>query len=288
MYIRISLVSFLLMCCLGGCATMNSEHQTTSSLVDFLYPAGQPHPLTEEVVNLKLPVKVGIVFVPSTSGTHLSGGPFPGVHSPIGMADQVALLDEVAGHFRKYPYIKTVEVIPDNYLTAGGGFANIDALAAMYDVDVVALVSYDQVQNTDEGALSLLYLTIVGAYTIPAEKNTTTTFVDTAVFDVKSRKLLFRAPGISRGQEHSTLVNNSEGLRDASRQGFQDAFQQMTTNLDTALTGFRQKVKDEPDTYKVSYAQGYHGGTGGGGTDGLGLLLCLSVLWLLRRRVLLG
>lgn len=265
---------------LGGCATMRAEHQNTSSLVAFLYPAGQPKPLTEEVVNLKLPVKVGIVFVPNGNASRQGNSPFPGTYSPLDMADEVTLLDEVAGHFRKYPYIKTVEVIPDNYLEPGGGFANLDALAAMYDVDVIALVSYDQVQNTDEGALSLLYWTIVGAYTIPAEKNTTTTFVDTAVFDVRSRKLLFRAPGISRDQGHSTLVNNSQGLREDSRQGFEDAFQQMTGNLDNALASFRQKVKDEPGSYKVTYSPGYSGG----GSYGYWVLVALLGLLLLRRR----
>ncbi len=280
---RIAAIPMILvsLAALGGCATMRQEHQTTSSLVAFLYPTGQPKPLTEEVVNLKLPVKVGIVFVPNGSTSRQGTPPFPGMYSSLSMADQVTLLEDVAGHFRKYPYIKTVEVIPDNYLEPGGGFANLDALAAMYDVDMIALVSYDQVQNTDEGALSFLYWTIVGAYTVPAEKDTTTTFVDTAVFDVKSRKLLFRAPGISRTTGHSTLVNNSEGLRKDSGEGFTQAFQQMTGNLDTALTSFRQKVKDEPETYKVSYAQGYSGG----GAYGLQLLAALVGLLLLRRRV---
>lgn len=273
--------TLILLAALSGCATMSREHQSTSSLVAFLYPAGQPKPLTEEVVNLRLPVKVGIVFVPNGSAARQGTSQFAGAYSPLSMADEVTLLDGVAGHFRKYPYIKTVEVIPDNYLESGGGFGNLDALAAMYDVDVIALVSYDQVQNTDEGALSLLYWTIVGAYTVPAEKDTTTTFVDTAVFDVRSRKLLFRAPGISRTTGHSTLVNNTEGLRNESREGFDTAFQQMTGDLDVALTSFRQKVKDQPETYKLSYAQGYSGG----GSYGFYVLVALGGILLLRRRV---
>lgn len=277
-----ALIILLLLSALGGCTTM-TERQTTSSLVDFLYPAGQPRPLTEETANLKLPVKVGIVFVPSSRVSRSGGGGWapPGADAPLGMADQIGLLDDVAKHFRQYPFIKTVEVIPDNYLSPGGGFANLDALASMYDVDIVALVSYDQVQNTDEGMASLLYWTIVGAYTVPAEKNTTTTFVDTAVFDVKSRKLLFRAPGISRNKGYDTAVNNSQGLREDSRTGFQAAFQQMTMNLDNALAGFKQKVKDNPDEFKVSTAPGY---TGGGGAYGFGVLVGLAGLLLLRRR----
>jgi len=282
MSLRTSVIALLtaLICCLAGCATMN-EQQNTSSLVAFLYPKGQPRPLTAETATLKLPVKVGIAFVPGGDAMRHGMSPIGPAPAPgmLGLPDQVRLMDEVAAHFRKYPYIKTVEVIPSNYLTPGGGFANLDALAAMYDVDVVALVSYDQVQHTDEGAASLLYWTIVGAYLVPGEKDSTTTFVDTAVFDVASRKLLFRAPGIATDSAHGTAVNNSQVLRESSIAGFDTAFQQMNGNLDQALADFKQKVKDEPDQYKVSYAEGYHGG----GAYGWFLLVLLVSLWLRKR-----
>jgi len=280
-HLSLILTSALMLAALAGCATMN-ERQNTSSLVSFLYPQGQPRPITAEVATLQLPVKVGIAFVPNANVSH-AGMSFtgPGI-SPAGLrlADQVRLMDQVASHFRKYPYIKTVEVIPENYLTPGGGFANLDAIAAMYDVDIVALVSYDQVQHTDEGAASLLYWTIVGAYLVPGEKDSTTTFVDTAVFDVASRKLLFRAPGIATDHAYGTAVNNSQKLRESSSAGFDDAFAQMTGNLDQALSDFKQKVKDEPQQYRVQYAAGYHGG----GAYAPWLLIALAGLLLLRRR----
>lgn len=277
---RIVVIS-ILATLITGCASIGTGHQYTSSLVEFLYPKGQPRPLTAEVATLHLPVKVGIAFVPDSGTTYSGTGMAPNYSSSnLTMADQVTLLNQVAKHFRKYPFVKTVEVIPDIYLTKGGGFDNLDALAAMYDVDIVALVSYDQVQHTDEGALSMLYVTIVGAFTIPAEKNSTTTFVDTAVFDVASRKLLFRAPGISHEKGHGTLVNNTEALRDNSRKGFQVAFDQMIENLDQALGSFKQKVKDNPEEYKVEAAPGYSGG----GAVAPGLLIMFFVLAVLRQR----
>ncbi len=48
----------------------------------------------------------------------------------------------------------------------------------MYDIDVIALVSYDQVQFTDGSFLSLTYWTIVGAYVVAGEKNDTSTMLD--------------------------------------------------------------------------------------------------------------
>jgi rhombotail lipoprotein len=284
------LLSYLFAGLMVGCASVGPgvRRQNTSSLVNYLYPAGQPRPLTAELTNIKLPVRVGIAFVPSTHDSRRSnffgGGYNNGIFDNNGLstADQVKLMDEVAAHFRKYPYIKSVEVIPNNYLMDGGGFDNLDALASMYDVDIIGLVSYDQVQYTDEGAWSFLYLTIVGAFVIPAEKNTTTTFVDTAVFDVASRKLLFRAPGLDRRKTYDTLADNARELRDSSHAGFDGAFKDMIVNLDTALAGFKQKVKDNPDEYKVSRAPGY---SGGGGGAGLWSILLLAVLMQIRVRI---
>lgn len=265
---------------LGGCATMGPATHVSSRLVDFLYPQGQPKAMAAETATLTLPVRVGIAFVPAQAA---DGKPSPAAIRGAGLnvVDQLTLLDEVARHFRQYPFVKTVEVIPSNYLIPGGGFNNLDAIAAMYDVDVIALVSYDQIQNTREGLMSILYWTLVGAYAIPGELNTTTTFVDTAVFDVASHKLLFRAPGISRSHDRSTPIDWTGSLRDDSRTGFQQSFTQMIGNLDHALKNFKQTVKDHPKTYKVNYAPGY---TGGGGSMGWLLLpLAIGVLAVRRR-----
>lgn len=59
-------------------------------------------------------------------------------------------------------------------------------VARLYGVDVMALVSYDQVIHTDDTKASLLYWTIIGAYIIKGSQFDTATFVDTAVFDINT------------------------------------------------------------------------------------------------------
>ncbi|HET7306384.1 MAG TPA: rhombotarget lipoprotein [Gammaproteobacteria bacterium] len=261
----------LCMSLLGGCATLGTVSHTTSNLVDFLYPKGQPKPMAAQTATLKLPVRVGIAFVPASTADQTHGYSKAAV---LNMAEQNQLLSEVARHFSRYRFVKSVEVIPDSYLMPGGGFNNLDAIASMYGVDIIALVSYDQVQTARENAWSLLYLTVIGAYYVPAEKNTTTTFVDTAVFDVASRKLLFRAPGIGRTHDSAAIVNQGDALRAGRRAGFEDAFRQMIGNLDNSLATFKQKVKSNPQTYKVAYAPGY---SGGGGAIGFWVILLALV-----------
>ncbi|NIQ95366.1 MAG: rhombotarget lipoprotein, partial [Desulfuromonadales bacterium] len=69
----------------------------------------------------------------------------------------------IAADFRRHDFIGRIELIPAPYLRPGGSFANLDQIRTMYGVDAMALLSYDQVQYTDEDLLSLTYWTIVGA-----------------------------------------------------------------------------------------------------------------------------
>ena len=140
---------------------------------------------------------------------------------------------------------------------------------------------------TDQGVLSLTYWTIVGAYVIPGEKNDTQTMLDTVVIDVKSRKMLFRAPGTDRVTGRATLVNASEQLRADSAASFDAAARQMIGNLDQQLALFKDKVKEHPDEYQVVRTPGYQGGAGGGSVDAYWLAVTGMVaglaLWLRRR-----
>jgi rhombotail lipoprotein len=102
------------------------------------------------------------------------------------------------------------------------------------------------------------------------------TFVDTAVFDVKTHALLFRAAGIDASHATSTLVNASETVREEQAKGFELAMADMTTNLVTELDVFRERVKSD-HVITVSDT-----GKGGGALD---ILLCtLLALLILRKR----
>lgn len=111
--------------------------------------------------------------------------------------------------------MSNIAVIPSDYLTRGGSFTNLNQIKNMYDIDVIALVSYDQVQFTNSDFLSLSYWTLVGAYVVSGDKNDTNTMIDTAVFDIDSRSMLFRAPGTSNVKGRSTPIELKQELRAA-------------------------------------------------------------------------
>ena len=145
----------------------------------------------------------------------------------------------------------------------------------------MALVSYDQVANSSETTSSLLYWTIVGAYVVKGNKNDVQTFVDTAVFDVPTHKLLFRAPGISTTVSSATLVDLEQDMRVTQRQGFEKAMADMTVNLDKELNAFKERIRTD-GSVRVTRSEGYTGG--GGGALDLASVLALLLLARLRRR----
>jgi len=263
----------------AGCAAQ--QHRMRSSVVDYLYPDKQREVVEPGVPRLELPVDVGIAFVPadrpSTRGMTVWAGVTAG--RDLSETEKLELLDRVADHFRGYDFVGRVEVIPTAYLVPEGGFRNLQQVRTMYGVDVVALVSYDQIQFTDEGMLSLTYWTLIGAYVVSGDKNDTATLMDTAVYDVDSRKLLFRAPGTSRVRGRSTPVNLSEELRTDSVEGFRRATTDMIANLDRELDRFRTRVKEHPEEATIVEGKGY---SGGGSAGWLGLLLCAAGCWACR------
>lgn len=273
------LVGVLLLLSLGGCA--GQQTNIRSSVMEYLYPKSEDTYETPSIPHLNLPLRVGVAFVPDSRRSDSSYNFWAGQSTlnTITEAKKAEILEGVADQFRTLEFIKSIEVIPSAYLAPGGSFTNLSQIKTMYGIDVIALVSYDQVQFTDAGVLSLSYWTIVGAYVVSGEKNDTSTLLDTVVYDISSRKMLFRAPGTSKVEGRATPVNLSEELRADSIAGFEKAADNMTRNLQSQLEAFKEKIKEDPANVKISHRPGYSGG----GSVGLVVLLSLLLMASVRR-----
>lgn len=255
----------------AGCAGLfgNNKVQHSSSLVDYLYP-GKRQKVKPSIPHLDLPLSVGLAFVPANTRD-----------LQFNEKAKMDLMDRISKEFKKMPFVHDIQVIPTAYLTPHGGFTNLDQLRSMFGIDVIALISYNQVQYTNEGVSSLAYWTIVGAWIVRGEKNDTDTLMDAAVFDIPSRKLLFRAPGTSEIKGKATPVNLDKQLRVDSEAGFREASAALVKNLQTSLDAFKKKVKEQPKEYVIT--QGYGGGALGPVVSILLLVLGGLGLWLGRR-----
>jgi rhombotail lipoprotein len=254
---------------LTACASLfgsGGRQGVSSSLVDYLYPQGEVPPKQEGVIpHLQLPLAVGLAFVPSQSSNT----------QVLSEAQRMKLLNDVKKSFHGRDFIREIAVIPDAYLRSGRGFDALEQTARLYDLDVMALVSYDQVAHSAETTSSFLYWTIVGAYLVEGNKNDVQTFVDTAVFDVATRKLLFRAPGVNEFKSSSTLVDVERDVRAAQQKGFELAMADMTVNLDKELAVFKERIRTD-GSVRVTRAAGSD--AGGGGVSSAAFLALLAGL----------
>lgn len=265
------LVPAALLASLAAC--FPAQQHNATSVVSYLYPDRRDPIETPSVPTLELPLRVGVAFVPGPGGTPCQPTCDYGISEP----DRFALLSRVADHFKDSTFVKSIEIIPTQYLTPGGSFRNLDQLRSMFGIDVIALVSYDQMQFSNDRKLSLTYWTVVGAYLVNGERNETRTLMDAVVYDIPSRKLLFRAPGVSSVKGSSSMVDLQLRQRHDSEQGFRLASEELIANLDKQLPVFREKVRSRPSEYHVVELPEYRGGTRGGGSiDGWMIALVVA------------
>lgn len=278
-FLRLSVLVCVALAFAGCVFGPRKRADRSSSIVEYLYP-GETNPLAPaELPVLKLPLRVGVAFVPSLYGA--DGGQWrqPGLSE----MEKSQLLSRVAQAFRDQEFIASIEVLPTTYLRPRGGFENLDQIKRMLNLDVVALVSYDQVQFTDQNRRSLAYWTIVGAYIFRGNMNDTQTLMEAAVYDVSSRQLLFRAPGASHVHASASLHQVNEKLRRDSSTSLQMATDEMINNLRQQLDDFRRRVKEAPDAVaKIERRPGYGGGSFGGGWA---LALAVVAAWAARRKI---
>jgi rhombotail lipoprotein len=271
-FLFLSAVALLVVLGCTGCANLwgNRQHHEASSVVQFLYPNRELPFIQPQIPTLRLPLRVGVAFIPP--GAHGQGYYRP----PTGFNEQqkTELLRKVAAQFKTLPFVQSIEIIPTTYLRPGGGFENLDQLRAMMGIDVIALIAYDQTQTSDGTEASLAYWTIVGAYIVEGQRNATFTLVEAVVYDIPSRSLLFRAPGTSTIKNHATLVRNEYELSKASVRSLEEASGQMTTNLAQELELFKVRAREEPQTIHIEHKPGY---TGGGALDWSAVALLVIV-----------
>lgn len=268
-------VGFAVLSLLSGmaCGMSSGHHRAAGSVMSFLYPGSKEAPPVDPVTTLRLPTRVGIAFVPDNQEWG----------SGLDELSKREILRRVKAEFEtRKDLIERIEEIPSSYLQQGGGFANLEQVKAMFQTDVVCLVGYDQLRSTSETKASFFYLTILGAYLVPGNKNETRTLMEATVYDVASKRLLFRAPGSSVTTRRSTLVDLDRNQDRDAREGLQKATDELVTNLRYSLADFEQKIKSGAPEVSVQRrdASGNWVGAAWGPVEMglLGALLCAALL----------
>ena len=255
---------------LSGCVGTYSggtRHYRSSTLVEYLYGRELP-PAEVEVPELRLPLTVGLAFLPQARG-----------QVAIDEVEKSAILARIRERFGSRPFVRDIVEIPSYYLSQNPGMEGLAALQRLYNMDLLALVSFDQVSHQDGNPLSLTYLSIVGGVFFPGTNQDVTTVLDMAVIHPSSRSLVLRAAGMDNRDGITTAVNAEPRLRERRTKGFHVASDEMIEHFDAELTRFEQQVRSGTARVKV------RGGGGSFDWTGLALLgLLAGAVGITRRR----
>jgi len=260
MKLRAALFFSLLISVLSGCSPFNraQEVRNASSLVEFLYH-GYEIPEYSAIPRLRTPLRVGLAFLPNGIGQE----------EALPAAQKEELLEQIRKRFLDRKFIGEIVVIPDYYLKTVHGFTGLEGVQRLYGIDLMALVSYDQVRHIDNNRLSLSYLTIVGAYIVKGSNHDVTTLVDMAIVDPATRSLVLRAGGTDTRRGSSTLIERQQESRNASANSFNAATGQLIENFDAALLKFEADVRAGKANVRVTQRSSNPSVSGGGGSFSL-------------------
>jgi rhombotail lipoprotein len=234
---------------IGSCTNAPPKLYTNykTSMIRFLGPDENTIKAQDTIEpTITVPLKVGFAFAPSLD----YGQGFP-------EKERMNLMQKIASKFKEYKFVESIELIPSLYLEEAGGFSNLEKLRQLFGIDVIMLLSYDQSQFKDTGALSITYWTLIGVYFVKGEKNDTHTLMDAALFHIPSRQLLFRASGINHIKNKATPINLSEQAREDSLLGFQQASMDLTKNLEKKLYSFRKAIRSSSGKFELKLRPGY-------------------------------
>ena len=223
------------------------DQRQVASLLSFLFPGKEPPTSApDRVTELRVPFRVGIVFVPD------------GAAAPFALpeTERRQLAERVREAFKGYPFIREIELVPSSFRQEGGGFDNLDRVGALLRLDVVVLVSFDQLQQAAANRWSFLYWTGVGAYVVKGEQYDIFTALETSVFDIRSRRMLMHAGGRSTVKGDATWVGFAERSRAARTRSFEQALTEMNTKLHREIAAFRDRARND-STIRLVLPPGY-------------------------------
>lgn len=268
---------------LSGCIPLNeffcapdchSETHNSTSLVGFLYPDGKLPPPTDTIPELHLPLRVGLTFLPSQNVSANSG---------LESVRKEELMERIRKRFADRKFVADIVIIPDYYLNSRRGYDGLQGVQRLYNVDVMAIISYDQTTHMEDNNWSLSYFTIVGAYVVKGSRHDLSTLIDLAVVDPTSRSLLLRAGGTDVRHGNSTMIDQERETREASAAGFSTATDHLIDNFDLALTKFENDVKNGTANVKVVHRESHSHGGGGGGAFTFGWIIALALMMTAQR-----
>lgn len=243
------LLSTVILLWTSGCANVYERRKTTSLTMSPI-PAAE---ISESVpgvpaegLRIKTPMRIGLAFAPLPEKGSVT--------RDIPAQLKQNLLEKVRGAFTGLSFVESIEIVPSSYLKEGSEFESLTAASQAFNLDAIALITYDQEQFSDSTNWSLFYWTLVGIYLVPGEKNVTSTLLEASVVDVDSRVLLLHATGSDKSSGWETPLGVAPGLRQAAEESFKKATESLIADLRFQLDKAQKALREDRGLYGTPVA----------------------------------
>lgn len=256
----------------SACSNVYERRKTTTLTMSPLPPAaaaeGTPA-VPVEGIRINTPMRIGLAFAPLPE----KGSATRDIPAQL----KQNLLEKVRGAFAGLSFVESIEIVPSTYLKEGSEFESLAAASQAFNLDAIALITYDQEQFSDSSNWSLFYWTLIGIYLVPGEKSETSTLLEASVVAVDSKVLLLHAAGADKTYGWKTPLDVAPGLRQAAEDSFKKATDSLIADLRFQLDKAQKALKEDRGIYGTPVAFVTEGGIitstvpegrkGGGGGD---------------------
>jgi rhombotail lipoprotein len=202
---------------------------------------------------LPVPVRVALAFAPESNaprgvtpmsmwgneGGSWSTGPLPEAYKTL-------VLEQMAAAFRGQPVVGDIEIVPSFYLAGATATELVASVRSTFDVDVVALVSYDLQHFHRENGWALFYLALLPVVFVPGSEVDSQLLLDTAVYWAENGALLFRAAGTSHGHDSFAMAYRDEHVQAVTEGCFAQAREELVPRLQQELAEFAARTAGVP------------------------------------------
>src|SRR5262245_20179428 len=252
MCMKSSLLVLASLLCAGCAGPTISTARTHSSLTPLTGESeggssASTGPRPAQPASMPVPARIALAFVPEASARGTSAeGMSSWATGPLPEAFKAKVLENLADAFRKESFVGGIQVVPSFYLGGSTAPEIVASVRATFDVEAVALVTYDLQHFNRINGWSLTYIALITMMFVPGNELSSHLYLDTAVYWSNNGALLFRAAGSAEHDQSFALPYYDDNAQVQTERCFADATADLVPKLRPEIEKFAQRIKAEP------------------------------------------
>jgi rhombotail lipoprotein len=226
----------------GTARSMSSIHPVTGTGEDGQVFTG-PRPV--QPTSLPVPARIALAFVPEANAKGSQAAMASWATGPLPETFKAKVLENLANAFRGESYVGNIECVPAFYLGGHTAPEFVASVRATFNVEAVALVTYDLQHFNRVNGWALTYIALVPALFVPGNELSSHLYLDTAVYWSENAALLFRAAGSASGDESFCPLYYDDNAQIQTERCFAAATTDLVPKLRKEFGEFAKRIKAE-------------------------------------------